>query len=1408
MKIKFNNKYNYFKQFEMLVNKYWVKSHDEGCINIHFDLSGIQYMDLMQICHLFMWAESLLREDKEVHFNFKINNNTISDFYNVIKSYGFISQLSLYSKFTIEPVIDFNHTNKNINISDSALIHITKFESLNDLDNFLDNIKKSSSRNNENNLLDRTGVRDVILKEIGYNVFVHAKGSPALIAVCRKDADKLKLTRNPKPYQLIEQNRSVDEFIQVVICDLGPGIPKKINESFSSDNATKGLEPTCNNLVEYSFWKDTSSRDRRAQEEIEKITPPTGLYFVKRLVEKHNGLLCVRTSNCIWSQVYTSNGVKKYNEDIWGMEELENIPGNVIQIIIPVYKNTPSRIDEVIDHTYDLPEIEHYISFASDSFNHGDEKQATETLLDKSRKATHRGSTNKGIIVDLNNESLHLKRLFQIALKLIYLQEINRPIILVNVPQGASWIGACDEIDRLLKQSSSEDNHYYPLPWFSDSEKGLLNSAAEDDEQQLNFSLYEIDLEIDKVIKKRVADKINSTYSDDMKVSLPGPSNIFIKGFFNFPTILDDVEFCKDYNHLIKTFVSERNLCAIITTSTRLVALAKIIAHENDIQQNHVFYQSSTAAPLQIMLDIQKIEGDSVLLLADAVVSGATTKKITKNISSIGKNVVRIALLADHKVSDFVFAPMYHDFESYDTKPADWSYDDVRLIDVASHQILEGEVKSNVFENITEEKLSTWAEEDKAVAIGHYSNDDTCYLIFFDTYKIQEVYEDQIFEDIREDLKSVIKINKSNKLIFGCPVNNQAAIRLSEMLKKYMGGDVEFIPKGEKDIGIHNAIMSKGDENKDEMLVFIDTATSTTKTLRRAMEWAAYKKRGMLQAYLIINRALPEEYSFINGITTFKGVEIRLKTLTTVQIPAYDTTVCPACKRSKLILDNIKKHNSQLLKNALEQEATKLDLKPIKEARGTILGKPANTVPGFGKALYFRQLLEQSTLVETMASVPEMIKVMKEIASSTDTAKLLINIMWHEIQALLHNKYARIWNDDLRDLLLRSCIDVTHEGDGEDDYGSKAIWLSASINYGCFIDAVWDEKWKLTNSTCKTLAIAVTCFSTNKTINKSIDLLKRVSFKVESNNDNDIDKDVMSILREVAVNLEFDLHSEHTITNTYTWAINTLAEIFEERGRSHSKARTSFDDLRRMTVQEDLIRILEMVHDDDGFMGLFKNKIYPAIVKVKLAWPDDYISKEPYIATDQMLKDINELISEIEVSAARQKSSGLLEKEWVKTRTSIRDTAKKIELSFISVDTSCVLRLLETCKSSVSEVIGELKATYCDLLISNEQNIILNEMSSCEVLMPHNVIYDIIRTIIVNAINYSNNGTDIIFATHEMNETLILSVSSSPLNDNKIELKEGHGLHYAKDVLHRYDGSLEISENEGTATIKIEVPKR
>ena len=59
-----------------------------------------------------------------------------------------------------------------------------------------------------------------------------------------------------------------------------------------------------------------------------------------------------------------------------------------------------------------------------------------------------------------------------------------------------------------------------------------------------------------------------------------------------------------------------------------------------------------------------------------------------------------------------------------------------------------------------------------------------------------------------------------------------------------------------------------------------------------------------------------------------------------------------------------------------------------------------------------------------------------------------------------------------------------------------------------------------------------------------------------------------------------------------------------------------------------------------------------------------------------------------------------------------------------------------------------------------------------------------------------------------MNETLILSVSSSPLNDNKIELKEGHGLHYAKDVLHRYDGSLEISENEGTATIKIEVPKR
>lgn len=1424
MQIKFLQKYIYIKQFEQLFLKKWDSTHNKDCSLVEFDLSKVEYMDLMQICHLFIWIESLLKEEKKVviHFipdtSFELARN--KGIYEIIRNYGFFSQLSKYRNFETSPDFRQNKNRLLVNTPDSPLIHLTSFEKLSELDLFLDSLehpdfwRQNNTHNNEYEKILRTGIRDIVLRELGYNVFVHAEGSPALIAVCKKSRKQMLLKGNPSPYRAIAEKSDIKEYIQVIIADLGPGIPNKLLNAYKADPIAKKKLGKINveHIIEYAFWKDTSSRRRDTEEIIEgddilsKLVPPTGLYFVKKLVENSGGILCVRAKDVIWGIRFSNKKAYYLKKDDLDIKDLGSMLGNIIQIILPIQDEKIRLKPNKINTNYHLPKIDCYVSFGYEGYSHNNEKAETVTLIDKIRTICLKEKSNEthGMLVDLKKRSIHAKRLYQICIFLMFWQESKKPIILVNVPYDESWLNVCEEIEN-----SNFSFEWLPLQWISTENKGVLGSKKNHEELTFSYSSSDIEKEIYNVKRNHLEDKIMGVYIGEAKVYLPQPSEYFVKGFFNLSLILNDADFCSDFVDILMRDISDKNIKAIVTTSIRLLKLGKMFAEKIRFPQENVYFQSSKKAPASILINIGKLKNGNVLILADVVVSGSTVKRIEKNLRQIKKETATVSIVSDKKLSD-VLSIIEHDFEVHQKKPSDWVYNEIKLINSASHQLLDIPKAEDTQSYVTESVLEQWAEKDNAIAIGHFSNNETCYLAFFDTYLIEEKYGEEIFEHIRIDLEELRKKGKKKKLTFGFPANNKAAESICKKLASYLGGNLEYMPKEKGNIGRkkhqHNST------NSDEILVFVDTASSTTKTLRHAMEWASSTQKGMLQAYIVLNRASFNDFSFMQGIDVFKKVEVRMDSWVRIEIPAYEHIRCPACLRKTLIEKQLKSPLPMNCKNILHMEAEALSLIPIQEARGAALGKAQNHIKGFGKALYFRHLLELSTNEETMTYAPIIQTLIGEIEKSREGIRELINVMFLEISVIIsEQKYLKIWNDELREQLVNSCINVIHDGDSFESTDHKAIWLAANIDYRQFIAKLSPDNWKYSEGACRAMATVALCYATQETRDSTIGLLRKISTKIESFKVGMFSPDIISSLRQIATSLEFDIINEEISSGSYCESINLLSEIFFQKGLSHTVTSTVFDSVRRIVDKDDLEKCKQSAIGENGFYLLFKRNIFPSLIRVRNAWTKEFVSQAPYIANEQFLKDIKELISLIEITSAKHEEKSLDENEWKKAKELIKVLSSRIHKEFINVDSSSLKMLLTQCDVDLKQTLVNVCQDLETQTANNNQRIIIPENSAnLMVLMPVTVLTDLIRTLITNAISYSTEGTDIVCEISGDDQMYFLYVRSVPKNNNKPNFMKDHGLSRAQAILEGYDGALKYTQIESAGNpiqIEINLPK-
>jgi len=478
-----NNKYTidfppsiFTPNFEKILKECYKRSKHQACNSVIFDISKVNFFDIFELGLLVSWLLDLKNQEKEIAVKFPPPEKT--------KIYGFLQDYA-FEKFLEKyhiPCIKEGKVGKErfLGLEADALPLIFAYE-----ERFQEYIEKLSDLEilkDAEVVLDGS-FKNIIIKELRDNIREHTNDRLPYIITTKfrmKESEKdkerfrswiknrasygvewerpffLKLLQSPDP-----------SFFELVIGDMGPGIPKTLRKIDECKNK-KEFE-----IVDYAFEYDsTSDPDRRFRlvkkwlekeiKDYKEFPPGTGLYWVKDIMRRYNGFLSVRTGKtilCYDFLSYPERGTPS-NELItnwtWNLDkknkELENLcsfPGTHYKIYFPI-KRLPWERKKTY---FQIPYYTH-ISFKSKAIllkNYFGEDISgnIDKQLESLQKVLHQlgaeieflkkeiSSEKVGLIIvdfmDIDKDRLLLKVLHYLVLEMMRRQIPNLQIIGVNV---------------------------------------------------------------------------------------------------------------------------------------------------------------------------------------------------------------------------------------------------------------------------------------------------------------------------------------------------------------------------------------------------------------------------------------------------------------------------------------------------------------------------------------------------------------------------------------------------------------------------------------------------------------------------------------------------------------------------------------------------------------------------------------------------------------------------------------------------------------------------------------------------------------------------------------------------------------------------------------------------------------
>jgi hypothetical protein len=718
----------------ILIQCYSKSSSNKDINNVTFSFQALLWIDIFEVSLISLWIQKLISRNKKIYIEYPISEKT-SGFLHSFKFFHFTESITSSTKSSYS----------NIGQEDTGTIFFpltflnkNDFELLLDDLNYKNRLKEVFKEISEIELIKSGKLRDIIITELGENMYIHGEGKNAsIIATSYKpiDLNKVQDRINLSSYFEKKFFRIIGNqpYIEIVISDNGKGIYKKLIDTYREDisYARHKANPSHADLMEYAFLPYTSSRDvserlnfidKTLDSDTINNPPVTGLNKLQLIVREFRGMILVKSGKGIICYDFLTERDLVFplkNDDVPKFRNLVSFDGVQYKILIPLNKpisaapiRTKFQFQETqIKFTYIYKRLDDYFDSQSKYLNESAKRQylAFEQAIDN----YHLINSSKNIILifDLcEAKVINQKLLHLVILKLSQAQSNKQINSFINLPS---------EYIELLNYKFQNDK---PIVGFDNNFRRIILGVSKEDNQIFNDILSEKEVEntqinsfiskypnlfdlssnsfihnrnsilsfsnqcIRELINNNIQDSKNNIFHPDVKVLIP--TNLYCQGYFEIGNLFKIPE----YKYLVLQWLK---VGFHILKPNVIISLSEHcgeIISELQINYNREFTSIVLKTPIEesslLKLRLNLDKNSKILIFTDVISSSKTTLRLLDILSSY--EIVHIVSIVnasgvnhykleknDVKISQCVFEKI----EYFETLPDDWLYSELLLTD-------------------------------------------------------------------------------------------------------------------------------------------------------------------------------------------------------------------------------------------------------------------------------------------------------------------------------------------------------------------------------------------------------------------------------------------------------------------------------------------------------------------------------------------------------------------------------------------------------------------------------------------------------------------------------------------------------------------------------------------------------
>ena len=601
-------------------------------------------------------------------------------------------------------------------------------------------------------------LRDVILQELGDNLFRHADGRAAHIMMTKVNHYLARISPR-KRYRANKWSELTDAFaalseqevLLISICDKGPGIAKTLRCSYKMEHSEITSEDSISpsDIIEYAFQYHSSRRsleDRLGDmlstlsSEAQRHPPPTGLYQLRELTRDNRGILLVRTeSEALLYDFYSEQHSTKPIAIPTPLrrQTLTAFGGTQYYLAFPV---TPFEQTTLVLHEQnfrtrqeeELPEssyafLEDYM--LPNSVGELDQEACSiQKFLSAFDRMVSSQLTKLYTVVDFDLAfDATIRVIHYILYELISRQTVASAIVFINVPEtvfsfiedsvnellttpererSTTWAIARDGIPYLLcLHPERKTLSYFPKTLFKSFFARHFQYTEQTNRIVTSNQIHLFRKEAMRLrIERFMLDPTEKFFHENARVLLL--SGAYSLGYFEVDRALDNVTCCRHASQWLALQLLEVAPDAIVSIGRRSGSLVREMipnVPSNLSQVTHVNIRTGSHGRIS-MAHLYKIpQGARVLVTGDVIGTKRTMQSVVRNLSHC--TVARIVTLVDATSDEtaildasdkhlVIEAAIKRPLVFYFELPPGWTYEDVQLVDPDTHRLVTSPVTS------------------------------------------------------------------------------------------------------------------------------------------------------------------------------------------------------------------------------------------------------------------------------------------------------------------------------------------------------------------------------------------------------------------------------------------------------------------------------------------------------------------------------------------------------------------------------------------------------------------------------------------------------------------------------------------------------------------------------------------